>query len=124
MSLSKRLILFTYILQKSKKPPGGLYNNLFFASETILIFGGLFLHRLSRLLKIKFNWIKVTKTELERQKLRTRRYNQNSSKPSWKARNNPPKCHTKIRYSFLHSFKGYDMPHTIFKIVILRISWI
>ena len=39
------------------------FSHLLFYSAVILIFGGLFLHRLYRLLKFKFNWILVPKTD-------------------------------------------------------------
>ena len=52
---------------KVKKPPDEFCTHLFFASTIILIFGGLFLHRLSRLLKFKINWLRVPKTEFARQ---------------------------------------------------------
>ena len=39
--------------------------------------------------------IRVTTTDFERQKFRTRRDNKNSGKISWKARKKPPKGHTK-----------------------------
>ena len=89
-----------FILKKLKKPPDGLFTNIFFASAIILIFGGLFLHRLSRLLKFNLNWIRVPKTDFERQKCRTRRDNPNSSNPIWKARKKPHKGHTKNRPFF------------------------
>ena len=72
---------------KSNKTPYGICINLFFASEIILIFGGLFLHRLSRLLKVNLNSIMVPTTDFARQKCRTRRDNNpNSRNPSYKAR--------------------------------------
>ena len=83
--------------EKVKKPTYEFCTHLFFASEMILIFGGLFLYRLSRILKLKLNWIRVTTNELARERLRTRRENTNSSNISWKARKKPPKGHTKNR---------------------------
>ena len=41
--------------------------------QIILIFGGIFLHRLSRILKVKLNWIKVPTTEFSKQKCINRR---------------------------------------------------
>ena len=75
-----------------KKPTDGFCTHIFFASEIIIIFGGLFLHRLSRILKV---W--VAKTDFERQKWITKRWNPNSIKLSWKAKKRPPKVHTKNR---------------------------
>ena len=115
---------YMFILQKLKKPQNGLCTNLFFDSEIILIFGGLFLYILSRLLKLKLNWLRVITTDFTRQKHRTRRENPNSSKLSWKARKKPPKANTKNRPFFMHNIKGYDLSHTLFKIVITRTSWI
>ena len=54
--------------QKVKKPPDGFCNHLFFASVIILIFDGLFLHRISRLSKVKKNCIRITTTEFSREK--------------------------------------------------------
>ena len=84
-------------LQKLKMPPDGFSTHLFFASAIILIFGGLFLHRLSRLLKYNPNLVRVPTTDFARKKCRTRRYNPKSIRPSWKARNKPPKVRTKNR---------------------------
>ena len=39
--------------------------------------------------------MRVTTTDFARQKCRTRRDNPKPDKPSWKARNKPPKGHTK-----------------------------
>ena len=87
---------YTFILQKLKKPPDGLFANIFFASEIILNFSGIFLHRLSRILKFKINWLRVPTTNFSKQKCRTRRENPKSIKPSCKARKKTPKFHTKI----------------------------
>ena len=46
---------YIFILQKAKKPPYGFFTYIFFSSERILIFGGLLLHRIFRLLKVKLN---------------------------------------------------------------------
>ena len=62
---------------KLKRPPDGFFTHLFFASEIILILGGLFLHRLSRILKVNLNWISVPTTDFARQRFRTRRENPN-----------------------------------------------
>ena len=53
-----------FILQKLKNPPYGFCNHLFFFSAIILIFGGLFLHRIYRLITVKLNWLRVTTTDL------------------------------------------------------------
>ena len=88
---------YIFILQKVKKPPDGFFTHIFFALSIILIFGGSFFHRISRILKVNINWIRVPTTYSLRQKFRTRRYNTNSSNSSCKARKNPPKDHTKKR---------------------------
>ena len=49
-----------------KKYPDGFCNHIFFASAIILIFGGLFLRRLSRLLKFKLGFLRVSTTDLTR----------------------------------------------------------
>ena len=91
------------------KPPYGFCAHLFFVSTIILIFGGLFLHRLYRLLKVKINCLRVSTTEFDRKKFRTRRYNPNPINLSWKARKNPPKGKTKNRPFFSAQFQrtGY-----------------
>ena len=45
-----------------KKPPYGFCTHLFLASTIILISGGLFLHMISRILKLKLKWIRVPTT--------------------------------------------------------------
>ena len=92
-----------------KKPPDGFCTLLFFASATILIFVGIFLHRLSRLIKVNLKWIRLPKTDSARQKCIIRRYNTNKSKPSWKARNKPRKCHTKTRPFVFCTISKYGM---------------
>ena len=52
---------------KMKKPPYGFCNHLFFASEINIIFGGLFLHSLYRLLKVKINFLRVPTNYFTRQ---------------------------------------------------------
>ena len=52
---------YMFVLPKLKNPPDGFFTHLFFASAIILIFGGLFLHRLSMLLKFNPNRIRVPK---------------------------------------------------------------
>ena len=88
---------YTFILQKLNKPSDILCTHIFFASEIILIFSGVFVHRISRILKVNLKWIRVTAIDFSRQKHITRGGNPKSEKPSWKARNEPPKCHTKNR---------------------------
>ena len=56
---------YLFILQKLKNPLDIFCNHHFFASAIILIYGGLFLHRLSRILKVKFNWISAKKLTLQ-----------------------------------------------------------
>ena len=57
---------YIFILQKLKKPQDYFFTHLLFASEIILIFGGIFLHWVSRLLKIKLSWIRVPTTDFAR----------------------------------------------------------
>ena len=85
---------YTFILQKLKKPPDGFRYCLFFALEIIMIFGGLFLHRISRLIKGNLKLIRLSKTDFAIQKFITRRENQNSIKPSCKEIKKLPKDHT------------------------------
>ena len=80
---------------KVKNPPDVFCTHIFFASKTILIFGGLFLNRLSGILRFDINWLRVPTTDFGGKKCRTRRDNPNSSKISWKSRKKPPKGHTK-----------------------------
>ena len=101
-------------LQKVKKPPDGFFNNIFFASAIILLFCGLFLHRLSRILKFKLKWVRAQKTDFSRQKFRNRRDNPNSSKPIWKARKKPLKDHNKNRIFVLCTISNYITCHILF----------
>ena len=50
-----------------KNIPDGFYTNLFFAPEIILIFGGLCLHGIYRILKVNINCIRVPTTDFSRQ---------------------------------------------------------
>ena len=88
---------YIFILQKVKKRSYGSLNRLFFYSAITLTFGGSFMHRGYRLLKVKLNWLRVQTNDFERQKIIINRENTNLSKPSWRTRNNPPKGHTKNR---------------------------
>ena len=78
---------YTFILQKVKNPPDGFCTHILFVPSIILIFGGLFLHSIFRIIKVKLTWIRATKTDFERQKIITRRYNSKYFKPSRKERN-------------------------------------
>ena len=49
---------------KVKKPLYGFFTHLFYSSETIQIFCGLFVHDLSRIIKFKHNFQRVPTTEL------------------------------------------------------------
>ena len=92
---------------KVKNPPDGFCSRLLFASVVIIIFGGIFVHRLYRILKVQLKLIKVPTTDFERQKFSTRRENQNSSKPIQKARNKPPKGYTKNRLFVFSTISKY-----------------
>ena len=59
--------LYTFILPKVKKPPYGFFTHLLFESAIILIFGGFFLHWLSRIIKVKFECLRVPTTDFARQ---------------------------------------------------------
>ena len=62
----------TFILQKVKKPPDGFWAHILFASKTVQISCGLFLHRIYRILKVKIKFLRVPSTDFARQKCRTR----------------------------------------------------
>ena len=83
-----------YFLKREEASKWILYSSLLCLSNNHNIWWYI-LHRLSRLIKIGLKWIRVPKTDVARQKFRTRRDNKNSSKLSCKARNKPLKCHTK-----------------------------
>ena len=102
-------------LKKVKNPPDRFCASLFFDSSIVLILGGLFLHRLYRILKFNLNWLRVPTTDFSRQKIRTRRENPNSGKLIWKARKKPPKVHTKNRPFFSAQFQriGYKVHSTM-----------
>ena len=59
----------TVILHKLKNPPDGFCTHLFFASSIILIFGGTFLYRISRILKVNLKWLRVQTTDFSIQKM-------------------------------------------------------
>ena len=108
---------YIFILQKVKKPPDGFLTHIFFASAIILIFGGLFLHSLSRKLKVNLNWLRVPTTEFSKQKCITRRDNPKSIKIIWKARKKPPKGHTKNKPFVLCTISKDRIFHILFSIV-------
>ena len=92
-------------LQKAKKPPVVFCTHLFFASEIILIFIGLFLHRKFRLLKVNIKSLMVTTSDLAREKSKTRRENPNSIKLSLKSRKKHPKGHIRKYTLFSTQFQ-------------------
>ena len=51
---------------KTEESSRWICTHLFFVSSIILVFGGLFLHRLSRLLKVYIKWLRVPTTEFVR----------------------------------------------------------
>ena len=67
----------------------GFFTHIFFASETILLFGGLSLYRIYRLLKVNLNSLRGPTTEFAGKKIR--RENPNSRNINWKTRKKPPK---------------------------------
>ena len=101
---------YIFILQKVKNPPDGFFFHIFFALSIILIFCGLFLHRLFSILKSNINWIRETTSDFSKQKFITRRENPSSINISCKLRKKPPKGHTKIDPLFSKKIQwiGYD----------------
>ena len=100
-----------------KKPPYGFCTHLLFASATMLIFGGIFLHRIYSLIKVNIKWTSMKTADFARQKCITRRKNPNSRKSSWKTRQNTPKGQTKIRpFVFCRISKDWIF-HTIYQIL-------
>ena len=93
------LCIFTAILihsTKAKKSPDGFYTHVFFATTIILISGGLFLHHLSWIYRVKFKFMKAPIYEFSKEKCGTRTKQPKAEIPIWKARKKPPKGHTKI----------------------------
>ena len=113
----KHYMPYTFILQKVNKSPDGFCTHIFFALKMILIFGGIYLHILSRLLKVNLKLLKATNTYFARQHLITSRDNSNSSKPNWKARNKPTKGHTKNRHFVSWKNSKYWICHKLSSIV-------
>ena len=50
---------------KVKKPPYVFFTHLFFALAIILLFGGFFLHMISRIIKVKPNCLNVQQLTLQ-----------------------------------------------------------
>ena len=50
---------YPFIIQTMKKPLDGLCNHILFASTLILIFKGIFIHNISRILIIKLKLLRV-----------------------------------------------------------------
>ena len=63
--------------------------------------------------KSKYQLDKVANNWLCEKKFITRRENRNSSKPSWKERNNPPKCQTKNRPFIFYTISKDRICHII-----------
>ena len=53
---------YTFILQKLRNYPDVFYTHLLFASAIIQILSGVFLHRLSRIIKFNIKWVRLTTT--------------------------------------------------------------
>ena len=81
----------------------------------ILIFGGLFLHMMYRLIKVNTKWLSVPPTYFTRQKYRTRRENPNSINTSCKSRKNPPEVHIKNKTLVLYTISKGRIYHILFK---------
>ena len=86
-------------------PPDGFCTHLFLYLSIILIFSGLFIHMLSRIIKFKLKWLKVP-TAYFTNKCRTRREKPKSEKLIWKARNNPPKDQQNHNLCLFRNIKG------------------
>ena len=89
-----------------KKPPDGFCTHIFFASAIILILSGIFLHRLSRIIKVELKLIRVPTTEFSRQKFRNRRHKPKSITPSWKSIKRLPNVTPKTDYLFTSNFQS------------------
>ena len=50
---------YTVILKTAKNPSYGFCAHILYASTIILIFSGLFLHRISRLLVVNLKWLRI-----------------------------------------------------------------
>ena len=57
---SKTLQLIHIYFTTLNKPPDGFCTHLFFASEIVLIFGGLFFYGIFRIFKFKIKWLRAT----------------------------------------------------------------
>ena len=99
----------TVILQKVKKKPDGFCTYPFFASEIILIFGGIFLYRLYRLPKVKIKRLRVPKTDFARNKCITRKETQIQVNPVGRQEIFLPKATPKNTLCLLQNFKVQDM---------------
>ena len=95
---------------KSEETSIWIFIHLFFESATILIFSGIFLHRLYRIPKFKIKWIRVPTTEFSRKKQRTRRNKPNQLKPVGGKERSFPKATPKIDPLSTGIFQriGYD----------------
>ena len=99
-------------------------NHIFFDPEIILIFGGIFLHSLYRLIKFKLNWIRVSKTDSARKNVEPGgRIQIQIILVERQVRSNP-KAPPKIDPFILKNCKRQYVLHTLFKIGILRTSYI
>ena len=72
---------YTFILQTVNKPPDVFFTHIFFDSKIILIFSGIFLLRLSRLLIVNLKWIKVPTVDFSKTKSETQERTQNQLNP-------------------------------------------
>ena len=63
---------YTFIVQKENKPRYGFCTRLCLSTSIILIFVGIFLDRLSKIIKFKLNWIMVSTPDFASQSRRTR----------------------------------------------------
>ena len=92
---------------KLKKTQYGFFTQFFFALTIIIIFCGLLLNRVSRLLIVNIKWLGVPIVDFSKKRCRNKRYNPKSSKPSCNARNTPPKGRNKNRpFSYYKFLKG------------------
>ena len=84
----------TFKAMHMKTPPYGFCINILFASTIILIFTGIILNILSRILILKIKLLRVPTVHFEQNNCRNSRENTKSIIPSWKEGKKPPKIHT------------------------------
>ena len=71
----------TFIIQTVKNPPDRFCTYILFASKIILIYSGIFLYRLSSLLRVNIKWLKVTTFYFSKKNAEIGDITQNQVKP-------------------------------------------